>query len=137
MNKKDRKALEEFFKDHLKINDSEIVIQNTWRLGKPDPSKVRVLKVILDREHMVSTVLKATKNLATISDPNLKKISIFKDLIPEDRDKRKTLVTEMKAKNEILKVQIDPTTNLPTTDKWIIRDGKVILVDKEGRPKRF
>ena len=42
---KDRKALEEFFKDHLKINDSEIVIQNTWRLGKPDPSKVRVLKV--------------------------------------------------------------------------------------------
>ena len=86
---------------------------------------------------MVSTVLKSIKNLATISDPNLKKISIFKDLIPEDRDKRKTLVTEMKAKNEILKVQIDPTTNLPTTDKWVIRDGKVILVDKEGRPKRF
>ena len=49
----------------------------------------------------------------------------------------KSLVTDMKAKNEILKAQVDPTTNLPTTDKWVIRDGKVILVDKEGRPKRF
>ena len=81
--------------------------------------------------------MKATKNLSSITDPVIKKISIFKDLCPEDREFRKKLVTEMKAKNETLKTQIDPATGVPTTDKWVIRNDKVILVDKDFKPKRF
>ena len=132
---KDRKEIEKLFKDHLKVNESEFVIQNTWRIGKEEAGKVRVLKVILDREYMIGTILKATKNLSSISDPTLKDISIFKDLCQEDRALRKKLVDEMKIKNTALKSQIDPITNRPTTDKWVIRDDKVILVDQDFKPK--
>ena len=41
----------------------------------------------------------------------------------------------MKAKNIELRSHTDPGTGLPTTDKWVIRDDKVILVDKEFKPK--
>ena len=107
---KDRSAIEELFKDQLKVNASDFVIQGTGRLGKEEVGKTRVLKVTLDREYMIGTILKATKNLSSISDPVIKKISIFKDLCTEDRELRRKLVTEMKAKNESLKTQRDPTT---------------------------
>ena len=80
---------------------------------------------------MIGTVLKATKNLSSVSDPSVKDINIFKDLCKEDRVLRKKLVDEMKAKNIELRTHTDPGTGLPTTDKWVIRDDKVILVDKE------
>ena len=132
---KDRDEINKLFKDHLKIKESDYVIQNTWRLGTADPEKVRVLKVILDREYMIGTVLKATKNLSSVSDPSVKDINIFKDLCKEDRELRKKLVDEMKAKNIELRSHTDPGTGLPTTDKWVIRDDKVILVDKELKPR--
>ena len=134
--KKDRTDIEKLFKDHLKVNESDFVIQNTWRIGNAETGKVRVLKVVMDREYMVGTILKATKNLSSISDPNLKDVSIFKDLCLEDRTLRKKLVDEMKIKNNVLKSQIDPSTGRPTTDRWVIRNDKVILVDKEFKPKQ-
>ena len=84
---------------------------------------------------MIGTILKATRNLSSVSDPTLKNISIFRDLCQDDRALRKILVDEMKTKNNALKSQIDPVTHLPTTDKWVIRDDKVILVDKDFKPK--
>ena len=108
--KKDRIEIEKLFKDHLKLKDSDFKIQGTWRIGKEDPSrtKPRLLKVILDREYMIPTVLKATKNLLWSSDPTIKRTSIFKDMMREDRDSRRKLTTEMKARNDLLKPQYDP-----------------------------
>ena len=126
------------FKDHLKLNDSDFVIQGTWRIGKVanDPAqKPRLVKVILDRKYMIGTILKATKYLTSSSDQDIKKISIFKDLINEDRVLRKKLIADMKAKNELLKNQNDPDTGNPVTDRWVIRNDKVILVDKDFKPK--
>ena len=126
------------FKDHLKLNDSDFVIQGTWRIGKVanDPAqKPRLVKVILDRKYMIGTILKATKYLTSSSDQDIKKISIFKDLIKEDRVLRIKLVADMKAKNELLKNQNDPDTGNPVTDRWVIRNDKVILVDKDFKPK--
>ena len=42
----------------------------------------------------------------------------------------------MKTKNNALKSVIDQATGLPTTDRWVIRNDKVILVDKEHKPKQ-
>ena len=81
---------------------------------------------------MVGTVLKATKALQNSSDETLKKISIFKDLIQIDRDQRKLLVSDLKEKNRALK-----DTDPQTTDKYVIRNEKVILVDKDYNPKIF
>ena len=87
-------------------------------------------KAVLDREIMVGTVLKATRALKNSSDELLKRISIFKDLIQIDRDQRKFLVNDLKEKNRALK-----DTDPQTTDKYDIRNGKVILVDKDYNPK--
>ena len=89
----------------------------------------------MDREYMVSTVLKATKNIQTASDPYVKNVSIFKDLIKGDREQRSKLVTEMKAKNEALKDQVDPDTGLAVTDKWVIRCDRLVYVDKDFKQK--
>ena len=84
---------------------------------------------------MIPTILKATKNLQTSSDPSTKEISVFKDLTKEDRAQRKKLVTEMKAKNESLKNQIDPATGQAVTDRWIIRGDSLVFVNKDMKPK--
>ena len=135
---KDREHVENFFKEHLKLSDGDFKIQNNWRIGKVDQesgSRPRMVKIIMDREYMVSTVLKATKNIQTASDPYVKNVSIFKDLIKEDREQRSKLVTEMKAKNEALKDQVDPDTGLAVTDKWVIRGDRLVYVDKDFKQK--
>ena len=137
--RKDRDEVEKLFKDHLELSESDFKIQGTWRIGREDLSapKPRLLKVILDREYMVATILKVTRKLTISDDPNIKKIIIFRDLTKEDRVIRNKLVAEMKAKNEILKSQTDPGTGEIVTDKWVIRGDKVILVDKDFKPKHF
>ena len=84
---------------------------------------------------MISNILKATKSLQTVTDPIIKNISIFRDLIKEDREQRKKLVQEMKSRNEALKSQIDPDTGVAVTDKWIIRGNKLAFVDKDNKLK--
>ena len=120
------------FKDKMMIRESDVIIQSVWRIGKYDADKTRCLKVVLDREFMVGTVLKASRVLQNSSDELLKKISIFKDLIQIDRDQRKLLVSDLKEKNRALK-----DTDPQTTDKYVIRNEKVILVDKDYNPKSF
>ena len=74
--------------------------------------------------------VKASRVLQNSSDELLKKISIFKDLIQIDRDQRRLLVSDLKEKNRVLK-----DTDPQTTDKYVIRNEKVILVDKDYNPK--
>ena len=42
----------------------------------------------------------------------------------------------MKSRNEALKQQIDQATGQAVSDKWIIRNDALVLVDKDGNPKR-
>ena len=111
-------------------------IQSNWRIGKPkDDNTPRLLSVTIDREYMISNILKATKSLQTVTDPIIKNTSIFRDLIKEDREQRKKLVQEMKSRNEALKSQTDPETGLAITDRWIIRGDKLAFVDKDNKLK--
>ena len=129
---KDREDVEKLLKDHMKLKETDFKIQGNWRIGQEnEDNSPRLLKIILDREYMVGTILKATKILQSSTDPTLKNLSIFKDLIKEDRDQRKILVTEMKAKNEALKTQFDPVTGQLVTDRWVIRGDKLAFVDKD------
>ena len=63
-----------------------------------------------------------------------KSIDMWRDKCPEDREIHKKLVIEMKAKNEALIGNIDPVTNVQTTNKYVIRNDKIVFVDKDGRP---
>ena len=136
--KQDCEVVMKLFTDHMKLKESDIIIQGTWRLGKVNADNTpRILKVILDREYMISTLLKATSELQKATDAEVKKISIFKDLTKEDREQRRKLVKEMKTRNEALKQQRDPISGEAVTDKWLIRNEKLVLVDKDYKQKSF
>ena len=130
---KDREEVEKLFKDHMKVNESDYIIQSTMRLGRNANRNgtPRTLKVTLDREYMCRNVLRGVKNIHSATDLTIRNLNIFQDMIKEDRIARKKLVDEAKAKNEILKQQIDPATGLPVTDKWTVRGDKLVLVDKD------
>ena len=135
---KDRDEVNKIFKDYMELSDTDFLVQSTFRLGK-NPNRdgtPRMLKVTLDRLYMVRTVLGAVKKIRSVTNPTIKNLNIFKDMPKEDREARQILVKDMKARNEQLKRNPDPNTGEPVTDRWTIRNDKLIFVDKDGNEKR-
>ena len=137
MNTKDIEAVQNLFKDDLGIDQSKFHINTTWRLDSKNQSdgNPRLLKVVLEREYMVTTILKVKDKLGKSNDEDKKKIKLFKDRPLHDREKHRALMVEVKARNEAIQNDVDPSTGQPRTkNKWQIRGLKIVLVDENDKP---
>lgn len=130
---KDTEFVSDLFGSVMRLDSENVVskILSVMRLGKRDESgnRPRLLKVVLDQESTAYKVLRAAPELTKSEDENVKEIRVFRDLSKGDRDQRKSLVDEMKQKNEELKNQVVGDS------KWIIRGDKVVKI--KVNPNRF
>ena len=104
---KDRERVAEIFKDTMGLRESDFAVQFTLRLGKTlrVDGHPRLLKIVLESESMVLPIMKAVKNLKSSTDKTIKNLTMFKDLIKEDREARNKLVKDCKSRNELLRQQ--------------------------------
>ena len=83
-------------------------IETSYRLGKKDQSKTRVLKVILKDRKQRKFLLVNSKNInQTELDDNMKKVVIFRDLTDEQRKERKQ--KRRSAENKQIEFTVPPS----------------------------
>ena len=122
-------AIENYFRNHLGIDNSAFIIRDCYRLGKIDNSKPRLIRVRFADKSEVVAILRAYNDKNTNrSNDNTNRINIMKDLSQKDRLKRKNLVQSMKEKN----------SNKKESDcHWKIRGDKLIYVNSSGTEVPF
>lgn len=109
-------------------------VKNVVRLGgwrdEVQNGKPRLIKVVFERDEEAKAVFRQANKISESTDEEIRKLKIFRDMCLQDREKRKILVDDMKAKNEEL-VQQGEMDN-----KWIIRGEKLVNIKIRSNPQR-
>ena len=86
------------FRDYLKV---DVEVDSAMRLGKKDPPKTRLLKVLVSSEKSKKMILRNNLKLREQLNPeHIKKIFITPDLTPKEQVENKALREKLNAMNK-------------------------------------
>ena len=113
----DEENCKKIFTEELEVQN--IHIEKVIRIGRADPNKVRPLMVKMGSEEEKSKILQNTKKLRYSEE--FVRVYLARDLTEKEREKDRNLRLELKEKRE------------KEDDWYIIKRGKVVRAEKEGR----